>query len=217
MLLDARGEIVIELLCDIARKLQMLFLVFTDRHMRRAIDQNIGRHERGIGVETDGRVLAILAGLLLELRHAVEPAQTRYAIKDPGELGMFRDLALVENDMLFGIDSGRDKRRRDLANAGRQLVGVLRHGDRMQVDDAVDALVRLLQLDEPRNCAEIVTKMQISGRLDAGENALMERAYGGGHRGSNGRSALCQQAQAGTSRREWRRSRWRDPANQFGN
>jgi hypothetical protein len=53
----------------------MLLLVLADRHMRGAIDQNVGGHQVGIGIEADGGVLAVLAGLLLELRHAVEPAE----------------------------------------------------------------------------------------------------------------------------------------------
>ena len=61
----------------------------------------------GIGIKPDRCVLAILAGLFLELRHAVQPAEARHAIEHPGELGMLGDLALIEDDMFLGIDAAR--------------------------------------------------------------------------------------------------------------
>ena len=152
----------------------MLLLVLADRHMRRAIEQDVGGHQAGIGVEADGGVLAILAGLLLELRHAVEPAHAGDAIEHPGEFGVLGDLALVEDDMLLRIDAGRNEGRRHLANAGLEVGRVLRHGDGVQIDDAIDAVVCALQLDEFDDRAEIVAKMQVSRRLHAGENPLNE-------------------------------------------
>ena len=80
--------IVVELLRDVARQLQMLLLVFADRHMRRLVDEDVGRHQHRIGVEADAGALLVLAGFLLELGHAVEPAEPRHAIEDPGKLGM---------------------------------------------------------------------------------------------------------------------------------
>ena len=56
------------------------------------------------------------------------------------------------------------------------LVDELR-GQRMQVDDAVDAVVAVLQRDEVADGAEIVAEMQIAGRLDAGKDERLE----GGH------------------------------------
>ena len=99
--LDRVGEVVVELLGDVAGQLQMLLLVVADRHVRGAIGEDVGRHQHGIGVEADGRVLAVLAGLLLELRHAVEPAEPRHAVEDPGQLGVLGHLALVEEDALL--------------------------------------------------------------------------------------------------------------------
>src|SRR5262245_46074444 len=42
----------------------------------------------------------------------------------------------------------------------------------MQIDDAEDALIVLLQHDPVANGAEIIAEMQIAGGLDAGENAV---------------------------------------------
>src|SRR5690606_7765033 len=50
-------------------------------------------------------------------------------------------------------------------------------GDRVQVDDAVDAVVAFLQVDELADRAEIVAEMEIAGRLDAGEDERLEACH----------------------------------------
>ena len=122
----------------------MLLLILADRHMGGAVDQDVRRHQRRIGIKTDRRVLAILARLLLELGHAIEPAEARDAIENPGELGVLGNLALVEHDVLLGIDSAGNERGGDLARRPRQLGWVLPHGHGVQVDDAIDAVVFVL-------------------------------------------------------------------------
>ena len=157
----------------------MLLLVLADWHMRGAIEQDIRRHQHRIVVESDGRVLAVLAGLLLELRHPAQPADARDTVEDPGQLGVSGDLALVEDDVLLRIDAARNERRGDLAGIARKLcraapyVHALR--DRVQVDDAIEAAVVLLQLDEIDDRAEVIAEMQIAGRLDARKNPFNHR------------------------------------------
>ena len=109
----------------------------------------------------------------LNLRHAVEPAQPRHAVEDPGELGVLGDLALVEHDVALGIDAARDEGGRDLANAALELGRILPDGDRVHVDHAIDAVVLLLQRDELDHCAEIVAEMQIAGRLHPGKDPFL--------------------------------------------
>ena len=41
------------------------------------------------------------------------------------------------------------------------------HRDGVHVDDAIETVVRLLQLDEIDDRAEVIAEMQIAGRLDA--------------------------------------------------
>jgi hypothetical protein len=48
----------------------------------------------------------------------------------------------------------------------------------MQIDDAIDAFVGVLELDPVHHGAEIVAEMQVPGRLHAGKNAK----NGGSHR-----------------------------------
>ena len=114
---DRGGKIEIEFLRDVAGKFKMLLLILANRNMRCAIGKNIGGHQTGVGIEPDGGILAVLAGLFLELGHAVEPADPRHAIEHPGKLGMLGDLALIEHNVLFGIDAAGDEGGGNFPNA----------------------------------------------------------------------------------------------------
>src|SRR5262249_23064345 len=78
-------------------------------------------------------------------------------------------------DMRLGVDAGRDEGGGHLADRTRQLGRVLPGGDGVQVDHAIDAVVALLQLDEPLDRAEIVAEVQVAGRLHAGKDEMLER------------------------------------------
>src|SRR6266849_7484421 len=45
----------------------------------------------------------------------------------------------------------------------------------MEIDDAIDAGIPLLQCDELHDRAEVIAEMQIAGRLNPGKNQLIER------------------------------------------
>jgi hypothetical protein len=48
----------------------------------------------------------------------------------------------------------------------------------MQIDDAIDARMRRLHLDEPLERAEVIAEMQVAGGLHAGKDALREWGHG---------------------------------------
>ena len=170
-------KIIVEFLRNIAGEFEMLLLVFANRHMRCAINENVGCHQHRIIIQADGRILAILAGFFLELRHAVQPANARYAIEHPRKLGMFGHLALVEDDVFLRIDATGDEGRCHFADIGDKLLGVMRLRDRVHIDDAIDALMALLQLDEFDDGAEIIPEMEIAGRLNAGKHQFFESHF----------------------------------------
>jgi ABC-type transporter Mla subunit MlaD len=85
---------------------------------------------------------------------------------------MLWHLALIEDDVLGRIYAARNKRRSNLTNVGHQFRWLLRNGDSVKVNDAIDAIVRLLQGDKPADGAQIITKMQVARRLNAREHAL---------------------------------------------
>ena len=85
---------------------------------------------------------------------------------------MRADHALVEDDAALGVDAGGDIGGGHLAGRLAQFARVLRQGQRVQVDDAEDAVVIVLQRDPVADRAEIIAEMQIAGRLDAGKNSV---------------------------------------------
>ena len=164
---DRGGEIVVELLRDVAGQLQMLLLVVADRDVGRAVDEDVGGHQDGIVEEPDRRVLPVLARLFLELGHPVEPAEPGDAVQDPGKLGMLGDPALVEDDIGLRIDAAGEKGRGHLAGGALKLRRLVRQGHRVQVDDAIDARMGRLHGDEALDRAKIIAEVQIAGRLNA--------------------------------------------------
>src|SRR6516162_11916304 len=80
--------------------------------------------------------------------------------------------ALVEDDTALGIDAGGDVGGRHFARGGAQFGRILRLSERMQVDDAEDAVVVILQRDPVADRPEVIAEMQVAGRLDAGEDAV---------------------------------------------
>ncbi len=152
----------VELLRDVAAQLQMLLLILTHRDTCVAlVGQDIGCHQVWIDEQPHRGILAVLAGLLLELGHAVQPAQPRHAVEDPGQLGVRRNLALVEDDRLLRVDTGCDIGCSDFPRGVSQLGRVLPDRDRVHVDNAVDAFVIVLQTHEVADGAEIVAKREV--------------------------------------------------------
>src|SRR5690606_23565600 len=115
--------------------------------------------------------------LLLELRHAVQPAHARDAVEHPRKFRMARNLALVEDDRLVGIDTGGEIGTRDLADIVGQFGRILPQRDGVHVDDAIDARILILQRHETPDGAEIIAEMQVAGGLDARKDARRELGH----------------------------------------
>jgi hypothetical protein len=109
------------------------------------------------------------------MRLSQPPAEPGDAIEDPGELGMGRDLALIEDDVALRIDAGGDESGGNLARAGGEFGWILPHCDRVQIDDAIDAVEVVLQMDEVADRAEIVAEVQVSRGLHTGEDSVHVR------------------------------------------
>lgn len=75
---------------------------------------------------------------------------------------MARYGGLVEDDVALWIDAGCEKCRGDGARLAFQVLMDELCRDRMQVDDAIDAVVAVLQRDEALDGAEIVAEMEVA-------------------------------------------------------
>ena len=193
--------VVVEFLRDVVGQFQMLALVLADRHRGRVIYQDVGRHQVRIHVQPGRGVLAVLAGLVLELRHAVQPADPRHAIEDPAQPHMRRHRRLQEQDVFVRIDATGQQHRGHLPRLPGQFLRLLPLGDRVQIDHAIQALMLLLQRHPVADGAEVIAERGDAGGLDAGQDtvhggdrALVDRG------GMDGRSGARVQGAAGGAR-----------------
>ena len=89
----------------------MLLLVFTHWHMRGLIQQHVGSLKNRVGKQAHAGALAVFTALVLELRHAVQPAHPRRAVEQPLQLCVVGNLCLIEQHAFLRIDSASDQRR----------------------------------------------------------------------------------------------------------
>src|SRR5215470_7468752 len=72
-----------------------------------------------------------------------------------------------------GIDADRQQHTGQLLNLVSQLQRILVDGDGVQVDNAVDAIVVVLDFGPVFQSAQIISDVRAAGRLDAGENSFL--------------------------------------------
>ena len=85
---------------------------------------------------------------------------------------MLLDVGLAEEDAALGVEPRGDQDRGGVVEPLAELGGVLRHGDRVQVDDAVDRLAAVLSLDVLADRPDVVAEVLAAGGLDAAEDSL---------------------------------------------
>ena len=164
---------VVEARGDVARELEVLRLVGTDRHVVGLIEQDVAGHQGRVGEEAGIDVVRMLGRLIFELRHARELAELRAAVHDPAHLGMALVVALDEDEALLRVDAAGEQQRKRLARllAALLRVDVDRHG--VQVGDEVVAVVVLLHLLPAADGAEVVAEREDARRLDTGEDDFL--------------------------------------------
>ena len=90
---------------------------------------------------------------------------------------MFANLALVEDDMLFGVDPCGKIGGSHLTRVVGQFLRPAPHReglrDRVLIHHAIDAFMTVLQGNEFLDGAQIVAQMEVASGLDAGENPVL--------------------------------------------
>ena len=74
----------------------------------------------------------------------------------------------LHHQAISWVDSDRQQHARQLLNLGVQLLRILIDRDRVQIDDAVDAIVVILNLGPVLQRAQIIPDVRAAGGLDAG-------------------------------------------------
>ena len=108
-----------------------------------------------------------------------EPPEFGDAREQPGQLGVLAHVALAKEDAARRVEARGEQDRRRVVHALAQLRGVVGDGQRVQVDDAEDALAALLARDVLGDRADVVAQVLAPGGLDAGEDAHVAAAQGG--------------------------------------
>ena len=160
---------------EVAGELEVLALVLPHRHDVGVVDEDVGGLQHGIGEEPDVGPGA-LGGLVLELRHPAGLAEAGEAREHPRQLGVLGDVALDEEHRPCRVDTAGDELGGRQTGALPQHGRVGRDGQRVQVGDEVEGVVRLLQPDPLHEGTDVVAEVQrVARRLHAGEAARLVR------------------------------------------
>ena len=107
---------------------------------------------------------------ILELCHALKPADRRKGFEDPGQLRMRRHMGLDEHRLVW-LDPTGQVHRGQVEGVFAQHRGVLWQGDGVQVDDAKDVVVLVLVANPVADRSEVVADVKAATRLDPAEDA----------------------------------------------
>ena len=97
----------------------------------------------------------MLLGFGLELGHAAQLTELRIAPEHPAQLRVLRHMALDKHDILLRIQTAGDVLRQLVDAPAAERGRILPDGDGVHVDDAVQAVVVVLQVDPVFNRAHI--------------------------------------------------------------
>ena len=166
-------EPVVEPLRKVPGELEVLALIFPDRHLIGVVEQDVGRLQDRVSEQAHaGRVRAAPGRLVLELHHPAGLAEPGDARQHPGQLGVLGHMALHEHNRAVRIQAGGEELRRRDSGPAAQVGWLLRKRDRVQVDYAVHRVMGVLQRHPLAQRAQVVADMErIGGRLDTGEDA----------------------------------------------
>jgi len=156
----------------IAGDLDVLTLVVADRDLIGVIKQDVGGLQRGVAEEPAAdEVLFAFGRFILELCHPRQFTETDGAFHDPAQLVVLGHMALEENGCDVGVKAYREEHGGQLNDSLTDDPWFVGHGQRMQVDDAVERIVAILSGDPGLQRAEVVPEMDITGRLHARQHA----------------------------------------------
>ena len=147
----------------------MLALVVADRDDVGLVEQDVARHQDGIGEEAGGDEVLPLA-FLLERCHAAELSEPGDGREQPSGLGVRGHMALAEERAPVGVEADREEERGQIERAVVQVARVVVDRDRVQVDDAEEGVALVLRRDVLAHRADVVADVFGTRRLDAGKD-----------------------------------------------
>ena len=187
------------------RHLQMLLLVLAYRHEIGLVNQDVGRHQGGIGQEAGthmhlvalffrlelARIVAsrhvfhqfllelipVLLGFFLERSATHQFTKVHVHIEEHIKLGGFGKVTLGVNGHFFGIHAASDIGSQYLFDILAQMIGMGMGRKAMVVGNEEIAIVFVLHPDEVAQSTEIVPKMQVPCGADAAHYYLFHVSF----------------------------------------
>ena len=150
----------------------MLPLVVAHGDEVRLIEEDVRRHEGGVGEEPAVDVVGVLGGLILELSHAGKLAEHGIAVENPAQLGVLVDVGLDKKGAFLRVQAAGDVLCQLLYGAPAQGGGVLTDSDGVQIRHKEIAVVFLNHLRPMVQRAQIGAQCQITAGLDAGKHSF---------------------------------------------
>ena len=106
--------------------------------------------------------------------------------EQPAELGVLVDVGLAKEDAALGIETRGEKDRGRVVEALAELGGFVGDRDRVQVDEAEDAVAALLAFDVLGDRPDVVAQVLSPRGLDAAEDPHGAESRGLGQRDAAG-------------------------------
>jgi hypothetical protein len=146
----------------------MLVLVVADGHLVDVVHEHVGGHQHRIGEQAEPH-RAVTGRLLLELDHAGRLAEAGHAFQQVVQLGVLGHLRVGDDRGTRRVDAGGEQHAGDLESRRAYLLGVVLHGECVQVGDHRDGVRGALRGHQRAHGAQQVAQVQPAGRLESGE------------------------------------------------
>ena len=151
----------------------MLALILADGNIVCLIQQDIRRHEAGIGEQSAVYIVGVLCALILKLRHAAELAEHGVAIEYPAKLCMLVNMALQEQNVLFRVYAAGNVLGKLLEAAAAQQLRILAHGERVQIGHKIIAVKFIGSCTPVFHGSQIIAEVKIARGLNARQHAFL--------------------------------------------
>lgn len=161
---------VIDFSDEVAGHFEVLFLVFADGDDVGIVEEDVGSHQGGVGEEGvvggDSFGDFVFVGMA-----AFEQAHGADGGENPSEFVDLGDGTLFKKDPSRGIKTAGEEVDRDPANVFAKGGGIVGGGHGVVVGDEVKSFAFALGIDGRFDGAEVVSDVETSAGLEAGENA----------------------------------------------
>ena len=134
--LEDLSELLIHFPRQIARHLDVLLLILSDRHDVAVVDQNVRRHQHWIAEESYHRSESAREFVFIGVRAFEQPLR-RNGRQDPGQLRYLRHIALFKERSAFGIEPGREKIDCRTPNVFADDIRIAHTGQRVIIGDEI--------------------------------------------------------------------------------